>query len=345
MKTILRTLLLAGFAAAIAGCGNGNDKKTVSEADSAENKAVKIETFSAVSGEVPQTETYSSTVMPYAINNIAPMSGSRIQKINVEIGDFVNKGQILAEMDKVQLSQARLKLTKDSTEFSRIKGLYEEGGVSKSDFEAIELALEVGRSSYRNLYENTILRSPISGVVTARNYDRGDLFAMGRPIYVVQQISPVKLLVGISESDYTKISKGDNASITVDALPGMTFKGTIHRIHPTIDAATHTFLTEIVVPNNDRKLRPGMYAKVAVTFRINHSVVVPDVAVVRMKGAGQRQVFVLQPDNTVKSVPVKLGRHFGTSYEILEGISVGDVVATIGSASLKNGSPVEVIND
>ena len=347
VKQVLGGFIFATMLFAAAGCANRADKRTETPADDTGTRddAIIVHKITAFSENVPQVETYASTIQAYATNNIAPLAVSRIQKINVEVGDFVSKGQILAEMDKVQLNQARLKLTKDSTEFGRIKGLYQEGGIAKSDFETMELSLKVSKSSYENLYENTILRSPISGVITARNYDKGDLFSMGRPIYVVQQISPVKILVGVSETDYTKIKKGDKVSVTTDAVPGKDFLGSINRIYPTIDAASHTFLTEITIPNSDRFLRPGMYAKVKITFGINHSVVVPDEAVVKMQGAGQRMVYIIQPDGTVKSSPVTIGKHFETYYEILDGVSEGDEIVTQGSSSLKNGSRIKVVNN
>lgn len=341
LKPAFTGFILSGLIFIGTGCGN---KPAKTQAEAAEDGPVSIYTFKALSGDVPQTQTYASTILANAINNIAPVSVSRIQKMNVEVGDFVYKGQILAEMDKVQLNQARLKLANDSTEFGRLRGLYEKGGLAKSDFEAKELALRVSQSSYANLYENTILRSPISGVITSRNYDRGDLFSMSKPIYVVQQISPVKLLVGVSESDYTKVKKGDKVVITADAIPEKEFYGTVNRIHPTIDAASRTFITEIVVNNKDRLLRPGMYAKVKITFGINHSVIVPDEAIVKMQGSGQRAVYIVQPDSTVKFSPVTLGKHFDTYYEILSGVSEGDEVATKGGFSLKNGSKVKVLN-
>lgn len=344
MKTKFNLLIAIGIALVVSSCGN--PKKTTDSQEVAEEvKAVRIDTATAVLMDVPQTDVYTSTIQANIVNNIAPQSVSRIQKINVEVGDFVSKGQILAEMDRVQLNQARLKLANDSTEFSRIKGLYEEGGISKSDYDAVELGYKVSRSSYNNLLENTVLRAPVSGVITARNYDKGDMYSMGKPIYVLQQITPVKLLVGISESDYTVVKKGDNVSITVDAIPGETFSGRINRIYPTMDAASHTFTTEVVVNNYDRKLRPGMYARVNVSFGVNKSVVVPDNAIVKQQGSGQRFVFVVQPDGTVKSNVVKLGKHFDTSYEILEGVQDGDIIATKGSASLKDGSKVEFVKE
>ena len=123
-------------------------------------------------------------------------------------------------MDRVQLDQAKLRLSNAETELGRLKQLYEQGGLAQSDYEAAELNYQVSKSTYDNLLENTILRSPISGVVSARNYDRGDMYGMAAPIFTVQQITPVKILVGISEGDYTKVKKGDVVVITHEGPKG-----------------------------------------------------------------------------------------------------------------------------
>ena len=341
MNKIIRTMVFVSATALMASCGNGKKAESADAAAQTEERATLIATATATRQEVPQTETYSSSVQAFAVNNIAPQTGGRIKTIKVDVGSFVEKNQLLAEMDAAQLDQSRLKLVNDSTELSRLRSLYEEGGVSKSDFDAAEMAWKVSRRSYNNLLENTVLRSPISGVITARNYDQGDLYS-GQPIFVVQQITPVKLLVGISETDYTKVKKGDQVEITADAIPGRTFTGKVNKVYPTIDPTSHTFTTEVLVGNTDRALRPGMFARVKVEFGVNNSVVVPDEAVVKMQGSGQRSVYVVNSDNTVNSVIVKIGRHFDRYYEILEGLNEGDIVATKGSSSLKDGSKVEI---
>ena len=306
------------------------------------DKTPVVSVAAAVLQQVPQDAVYSASVQANVVNNIAPQSGGRIQKLNVEVGDFVSAGQVLAEMDRVQLDQAALRLKNDETELARVKQLFEEGGVSQSDFESLELAFKVAKSSYENLLENTVLRAPVSGVVSARNYDRGDLYAMAQPIYTVQQITPVKLLVPISEADYTRVKRGDKVSLTADALPGKTYSGTIVRLYPTMDPATHTFNAEVRVNNEKRELRPGMYARVTVDFGANQSVVVPDAAVIRQQGSGQRSVFVLNADDTVTIKVVETGRHFGSQYEILSGLEAGEQVLTGGFTNLKSGDKVEV---
>ena len=336
--------IIALAALILAGCGQKKDSQEQAQqaAQEAQPKAQTVKVQPAAKQEVKQDGTYSATVQAFAVNNIAPQSGGRIQKINVEVGDYVGKGQILAEMDRVQLDQAKLRLSNAETELGRLKQLYEQGGLAQSDYEAAELNYKVSKSTYDNLVENTILRSPITGVVTARYYDRGDMYGMASPIFTVQQITPVKILVGISEGDYTKVSKGDKVTLSVDALPGKTFAGTIKRIYPTIDPMTHTVNVEVQVPNTDRQLRPGMYAKVNVTFGHNRSIVVPDAAVVRLQGSGQRNVFVVE-DGIAVQKEVSLGRHFDGQYEILSGQEEGEQVVVKGGSALRNGAQVEVI--
>ena len=310
----------------------------------AANVTPSVEVITASKRDVTEESTYSSTVEAYATNNIMPQAGARIRKINVEVGDYVVKGQVLAEMDRNQLDQLELQIQNDEVEYARLKGLYEEGGVSQSDFEAAELGYKVRKTNYQNLLENTILRSPINGFVTARNFDVGDMFAMSAPLFTVQQVVPVKLLVGISENEYTKVKKGDTVSITVDALPGRSFTGRVNRLYPTINAATHTFNAEVIVQNADRALRPGMFARVTVNFGTNHRIVLPDRCIVKQEGTGQKFVYLLNTDDTVSYVPVTIGRHIGAEYEIVDGIAEGATVVSKGQSILKDGVKVVVLN-
>ncbi len=302
-----------------------------------------VEVTVAVARDVPQDNTYASTVQAWAVNNIMPQTGGRIRKINVEVGDYVTKGQILAEMDRLQLEQLELQVQNDEIEYQRLKGLLAEGGVTQSDFETAELGYKVRRTNLENTRENTILRSPINGFVSARNFDAGDMFSLSAPLFVVQQVTPVKLLVGISESEYTKVKKGDIVNLTADAIPGRSFTGKVERLYPTIDPATHTFKAEVSVPNTDRALRPGMYARVTVNFGTRTSVIVPDQALVKQEGTGTRFIYVLNPDQTVSYVPVTVGRHIGREYEIIDGLEAGSQIVVKGQALLRDGVKVNVL--
>lgn len=342
MKTIFRTMFVAVAVIMTAGCGNTSSKKTETVEVTVADPTVSV--AQVFVREVPQEAVYTSTVQAYVKNNIAPQMAGRITKINVEIGDFVKEGQILAEIDKAQLLQAQLQLQNQEVELQRLKSLYEEGGLSQSDYDAIQMQYNVLKTQVDNLIENTTLRSPINGVVTARNYDVGDMYAMSMPVFTVEQIVPVKLLVGVSETDYSKVKKGDSVVVTADAIPGKTFYGKVNRIYPTVDPATRTFTVEVKIDNNYKTLRPGMFVRATINFGTNTNVVIPDVAVVKQQGSGERFVYVLNADNTVTYKKVVLGRRMGAEYEVLEGLEDGDRIVIGGQIRLKDGVKV-IVNE
>lgn len=328
-------------ALALCSCGGKKAQKGATAVKEEQLPAVKV--VDAKSEIVPIDEKYSVTLQAYAINNIAPQSGGRILSIKAEVGDFVQKGQVLAQMDKAQLEQAELQLNNLKSEYTRAKALYEKGGVSKSDFETIELQYKVANTTYENLLTNTILKSPLNGVVSARNYDEGDMYTMSAPLYVVQQINPVKALVAVSEKNYSLLKKGIEVEFTPEALNGKTYVGKVTRIHPTVDAATHTIVAEVTIDNPKFELRPGMYSSARVIFSKGSAIVVPDTAVLKQQGSGVRTVYVLKADGTVELRIVEVGRHIGSEYVILSGVQAGEKVVVSGQSLLRSGIKVEVI--
>lgn len=333
------SILILSTAMIMASCTQkSNEQQTV-----VVDETPKVTVAKVYAENVPQLSTYPTTVEAEIVNNITPQSASRINKIYVEIGDHVKAGQTLATMDAINLEKLRLQIKNDSIEYGRTKELYEIGAVSQANYEAMTLAYEVSKKTYSNLLENTILRSPISGIVTARNYDEGDMYAMAQPLFVVQNITPVKMLVNISESNYSKIKKGMEVDIVADAFSGETFKGKVNLVYPTIDARSHTFPVEIIVDNKDEKLRPGMFTRVTINYGTNYRVVIPDNAVLKQVGADDKFVYVLNDDNTVSYIPVTLGTRMGNRYEVISGIDDGATIVTSGQTRLRNNIKVDIV--
>ena len=333
------SILILSSALVMASCGQKKSEQSVVIID----ETPKVTVTKVNAENVPQLSTYPTTVEAEIVNNITPQSASRINQIFVEIGDHVNAGQKLATMDAISLEKLKLQMKNDSIEYGRTKELYEIGAVSQANFETMTLAYEVSKKTYSNLLENTILTSPISGIITARNYDEGDMYAMAQPLFVVQNITPVKMLINISENNYSKVKKGMEVDIVADAFPGETFKGKVNLVYPTIDSRTHTFPVEIIIDNKDEKLRPGMFARVTVNYGTNYRVVVPDNAVLKQVGADEKYVFVLNEDNTVSYTPVKLGVRMGDKYEVISGLDDGATVVTTGQTRLKNNIKVDIV--
>lgn len=335
----IKTLSLAALALLAASCGNKsaeNDEAALQE----EKPQVKI--AKVTSQDIPQTETYTATVESDVKNNIAPNTPYRIEKIFVEVGDQVHKGQVLVQLDASNLRQLKLQLENQKVEFARTQQLYQVGGASKAEYDNAKMQLDVFSTQYRQLVENTQLVAPISGVVTARNYDNGDMYSSGQPVLTIEQTNPVKLLINVSENYYKLVKKGMPVDIALDAYDGESFTGKVTIVYPSIDVATHTFPVEVTISNPAQKVRPGMFARATISYGSANHVLVPDEAIVKQIGAGDRYVYVYKAGK-VSYNKVELGQHIGTSYEIFSGVNPGDQVVIAGHSRLANGKAVDVV--
>ena len=258
--------------------------------------------------DVEQTREFTATVQANIVNKIAPQTPVRIEDIFVEVGDNVRKGQKLVQMEASSLKQAKTKLDNSRIEFERADNLYKAGGISKSEWDKANMEYQIAESQYNNLVENTQLISPIDGIITARNYDKGDMYSSGSPVLVVEQITPVKLMVNVSESYFTNVKKGMPVKIKLDVYGDKEFEGEVSLVYPTIDAQTRTFPVEIKINNSSKQVRPGMFARSTMSFGTKQHVVVPDLAVIKQAGTGDRYIYVLNNDGTVSYNKVELDR-------------------------------------
>lgn len=336
-KSILWMALLAMVM--LGACSGAKDKETATQQIVEEKPRVKL--AKVVARPVNQLQEYTATVEAEVKNNIAPASPVRIDRILVEVGDRVVKGQKLVSMDAANLKQAKYQLDNQKIEFKRVDELYKVGGASKSEWDAAKMALDVKLTAFNNLQENTALLSPVNGVITARNYDNGDMYSGGDPVLVVEQITPVKLLINVSEGYFVKVKKGASVKVKVDVYGDEVFEGKISLVYPTIDPTTRTFPVEIQLNNHDQRVRPGMFARATLNFGTQNHVVVPDLAIVKRAGSGDRYVYVYQ-DGKVSFNKIELGRRMDTEYELLSGVDNHAQVVVAGQSKLADGVEVEV---
>lgn len=322
----------------LTACNNQNKPLPEPEAEK-----IKVQVAQVTARDVDQLGTFTGTIEAEITNNIAPQTPARIKKVYVEVGDNVRAGQKLVEMDAVNLNQIKLQLENDRTEFERVDELYKVGGISKSTWDIKKMAYEISKSSYDNLLENTVLTSPISGLVTKRYYDNGDMYNGGTPIYVVEQTRPVKLMVYVSETLYTLVKKGMEVEVKMDVFGNETFTGIVKVVHPSIDPGTRTFPVEIQINNADGRIIPGMFARVTFNYGSAYRVVVPDRAVIKQSGSADRYVYVCK-DGVASYRKVTLGQLIDESYEVIDGLQKGETVAITALNRLTNGTEIEIVN-
>lgn len=337
MKKINHFLVAAASIALFGACTSAAETEQATQDEKIE--VVKIAT--ATMQEVPQETTYTATVQPDKRNNISSSMPNRIKKIYVEVGDYVKKGQILVDLDASNITQQKVQLDNLELEYNRAKELVAVGGASQQQLDQITTQFEAAKTAYDNLLENTKLLSPVNGVVTTRNYDDGDM-AQGS-ILTVMQINPVKIVINVSETEFTKVKMGMPIDITLDVFGDELFKGKVSLIYPTIDPMTRTFGVEVEIPNANNRIRPGMFARATVDFGAKERVVVSDRAIVKRAGSGDRFVYVYNNDGTVTYTQVELGRHVDTYYEILSGLESGAQVIVAGQTRLSDGVKVNVV--
>jgi RND family efflux transporter MFP subunit len=317
-------------------CG---DKEKTAEEDT----TVKVNTTIAQSQSVDETSTYTATVKADVINQITPAIPGRIDRILVEVGAKVRRGQVVARMDPSNLQQQKINLDALQQDYNRYSELLKVGGISQQAVDQIKTQIDVLSTAIRNTQNNTRLISPVNGYVTARNYDNGDVFGQ-KPILTIEQLNPVKAIINVSESYFTKVKAGMPADINLDVYGDEVFTGKVSLVYPTIDVTSHTFGVEVTINNKELKVRPGMYARVTLNFGVRQSIVIPDVAVQKQAGANDKYVFTVV-DGKAHFQKIELGQRLDTNYEILSGITAGQEVITAGQNRLIEGTPLEILKD
>jgi multidrug efflux pump subunit AcrA (membrane-fusion protein) len=152
---------------------------------------VKVQTVNKQ--PVEQLTELTGNIEAYKVNYIAPTIPGRIDNILVEVGNRVQKGQLLVQMDRTNLVQAQLQLANAERELGRVSELFKSGSATQQQFDQLTSQVDVLRETVRNLAENVDLHSPIDGVVTARMFDAKNIFAGAQPILIVMQMVPVKV--------------------------------------------------------------------------------------------------------------------------------------------------------
>lgn len=341
MTTILRNFFAVSLTAVMfAGCSSGKSDNDKVPEQAEELPRVEVSRVSV--RQVEQTGDYTATVEAFKTNNISSSTPNRIKQILVDVGSHVKAGQRLVVLDNVNIDQLKVRLDNSRRELDRARKLLEIGAGTQQQVDNLQAELEAAERNYANMVENTVLTAPVSGVVTARNYDPGDMTGQ-LPILTVEQIHPVKVIVNVAETDFAKVSRNMPVRIKLDTYPDREFTGRVHLVHPKVDPQSRTFTVEITIENAGEEVLPGMFARVEHGYGTAERVVVPDRAVVKMPGSGNKYVYVYS-NGSVSYNQVELGRRLDDAYEIISGVADGDTVVITGQNRLSDGARVQIIN-
>lgn len=351
MKTIKYLTPALVLAFAMASCSGDKAAKEEEQEDIPVVKTMKVS-----EEDVDQLAQYTATVEPEVLNNISSSLPIRIKSIYVDEGVRVAKGQKLVVLDDVNTTQyelsvnnAKAALNNAQLNYDRAVELLKIGGGTQQSVDQMEVQLINAKNTLAqaertlaNARENTVLVSPIDGVVTQRNYDPGDMTG-AQPILTVARINPVKVVINVNESQLANVKKGMPVDFTFNTYGDEIFRGTVSLVMPTVDATSRTVGVEVTLPNADGRVLPGMFGRATIALGNSRHVVVPDKAVVKQQGSGDHYVFVLNADGTVSYNKVELGQRIGTTYELISGVPADATVIVEGQNGLVDGKKVQVI--
>jgi membrane fusion protein (multidrug efflux system) len=349
VKNFLLTSSIITLVLVASSCGkNAADTKAKEDSVKAAIQNVKVVAIQQVS--IDRRTNYATTLEGIEQVNLVPTMPGKIQKINVEVGARVSKGQTLVEMDQTNLYSARVQLANLKTEFNRMKILLESGSISKQAYDQMKAQYDVAEANVENLERNTNIRAPFSGVISGKYLEAGEMYS-GAPttptgktaIVSLVQISTLKAMVNIPESYYPNIKEGQLVTITSSLYPEKEIIGKIIRVYPTIDPTSHSFQVEINIPNASELLKPGMYCTASVDMGKVEAVLIPSQAILKTQGSNERFIFVNNNGKALK-VKVLLGQRVDDQVEIItEQVKVGDLLVVEGQGRLKNGNKLKVV--
>ncbi len=326
-------------------------------ADDAESKNSENEETAAVPVEVSQVKTgnisavFSGTANLEAEGEaivVAKVAGV-VKSILSEEGDFVKKGQILAKLDDEQpvfrLNQAKANLNKIKNDMERNEKLYKENLISAEAFDKIKYEYESLKAAFdlaRLEVNYTSIRAPISGVVSNRFIKEGNMININDPSFKITDFDPLNAILYVPERNISKLEKNQPVEFSVDAIPGLKFTGHVERISPVVDPNSGTIKVTIEIQDPLKKLKPGMFGRTNIIYKVHeNTLLVPKEAI--LTEDKETSIYVIKDSVAYRKI-ITCG-YINTSFtEIIDGLTDGDTIVTIGQGSLKDSAKVQVIS-
>ncbi len=344
MNRISRIFVLLMAMALVAACGG---KKEEHQATTTKKETEKVKVQTLEKERIAKQLELSTTLEGYETMNISPSITGHIEHIYVQVGSRVQKGSMLVRMDQTQLNTTRINLNSTKTELDRITALKASGSVSEQVYDQTKAGYDQLVETERFQNENTFVKAQFAGVISAKNYEDGEMYT-GAPILTLTQISRLKAIINIPETYFPLVKQGMKVDVYSDIYPDKSFPATIEIVYPTIDPTSHTFQAKLNIPNSGEKIRPGMFVRTTVSLGEIDAIVVPYQSVLKLTGSNDRYVFTNQ-EGTAHRVAVTLGQRFDDRIEIIPvppgELKEGDQLVVTGQARLVEGAKLEIVEN
>ena len=330
----------------------GGCSKNTSEDSNQAESTTKVTVYIAKEMEFTPSLNYTGSAKAYKEANLGASIPGRVEKIHFKKGSFVPKGEVIAEMSDEMLIQAQIELEAIRKDYERLSRLKEKESISIMDYDHIKAKFDASQTKVDMLKRNTSITAPFSGTLTDIAVEEGENYTfipsvssdlkMLSGIATIRHLNPLKVEIEVNEKEIASINRGQEAQIEFDAYPEESFKGKVNYISPVLSSASRTATVELSIPNQNMKLKPGMFCRVSISMTPTSGVFVPMNAVYRQQGTGQEYLFIVDEDNTVTRRRVTRSESINDLVRIPQ-ISAGETVVVDGKNKLNEGSTVEIV--
>ncbi len=330
----------------LVACGQTNDE---AEDGEEETPPVPVEVTRPERGEIFAIYSGTAPIEAFAEADVVAKVAGEVRDIDAEEGDIVSQGELLARLDgdrlRLELGESEANLRKLQRDFERNQDLRERNLISEGDFEKIQFdkeALEAAYNLAKLEYDYTFIRAPIDGIVSERMIKLGNTVDEGEALFRVTSLDPLVSYLFVPEREYQSIRPGQPVSIAIDALANERIPASVTRISPIVDPETGTFKITIEISDPTRRIKPGMFARMAIVYdQRSNALKIPRSAL--LEDERGNSVFVIEDDVAIRR-SVETGYSDRGMVEILDGLTDGDVVVTVGQVGLREDSRVVIIN-
>lgn len=333
--------------ATLSACSNEENNDNMND-DNDTTIVIPVEVMDVSRGTISAYYSNTATLEAVEEANIVSKVRGIIQEINVEEGDDVRSGQVIAKIEddqyRIEAERAKATLDRMYNDFQRNKELFDKQLISAEVYENSRFEYEAQKSAYELAqlnYQHTSIKSPISGVISERMVKKGNMIGIDQQVFRVTDFDPIQAILYVPEHERSKIRKGQRAELLADAIPGKLFTGQVERISPTIDPTTGTFKVTVYMDQNQENLRPGMFGRVKIVYDTRENTkMIPKAAIISEDET--QSVFVIK-DSLAFRKNIRTGYINGTNIEVIDGLEDGEIVVTTGQGSLTDSTKVNIV--
>jgi len=361
MRAFATTSILVLISALLFGCGhkgknannleNSNAAASGEKGKKTEEAAIPVKVATAKRGEISSFLEFDSILETESAVEVYPESSGLVVSVQAEVGDSVGAGQVIAELEneeqQVNVRESLSRFKHLQSKFKRTEDLFARNLINQQDYDTEVFELEQAEINYersRIRLEDTLIRAPVSGVISKRLTQEGERVTASNVLFSILNMDELFAEVNVPGQHMLEIQKGLKAEVVSEIIEGISYNAEVKLVSPAIDSASGTFNVKVAVnPGSPHPIYPGMFVTVRIILDTKKdAVIIPKAAIVH---EGEKMFVYAVKDKVAKKRAFRTGYSSSDVIESLNGVEEGETVIVLGHNALKDGAKVNIVDE